>query len=529
VTTEPGLEVIFDVADEGLARGPDVAGDRRAVWIGSLLGAAVLLAVTIPRLNRNALWLDEAFSLGAAHQFVATVRATGATMSIYYLFLVPWVKVSAAAWWLRLPSMLFALATLPLVATLGRRVGGRRLAVVAPPLLALVYLFGVKAAEARAYSLETLLVTIGWYSVIRIVDLGAATHAARGWWGLLVLLAFVGPLAHGLFPLFVLAWLAAFSLSPIPRPALLRSVPIVGATALVLLLLDVHGATQVGDWVPPTDLHRVVLAVHHFTSTNRVVSVVLAVLVLVSWVLAALAYVRSRAATDDDVRLQAWRGVLPLVAVAAPGATLLVVSVVRPEFLDRYLAPATPMVALALGSGVLAVADRVGRWAGRPEQPAFAAVGVVVVFALLAASQPAVSHGTYEDWRAATRFVAAGARPGDGLILYSQFERPPFEAAWSEIGHPPDLTVVNTTRPRLGEVERNDVFLSATTVRGRLASHDRVWVVERWYEPGYANFMLASGLSTDFRLARRATVSVPDWGVDVTLYVRRGSPADTSP
>jgi hypothetical protein len=41
--------------------------------------------------------------------------------------------------------------------------------------------------------------------------------------------------------------------------------------------------------------------------------------------------------------------------------------------------------------------------------------------------------------------------------------------------------------------------------------------------------MLASGLSTDFRLARRTTVSVPDWGVDVTLYVRKGSPADTSP
>jgi hypothetical protein len=66
-------------------------------------------------------------------------------------------------------------------------------------------------------------------------------------------------------------------------------------------------------------------------------------------------------------------------------------------------------------------------------------------------------------------------------------------------------------------------------VRGRLAGHDRVWVVERWYEPGYSNFMLASGLSSDFRRARRISVSVPDWGLDATLYVRKGSPADTSP
>ena len=159
----------------------------------------MLLAVTIRGPNRNPLWLDEAFSLGAADEFVRTVRSTGATMAIYYLLLVPWVKTSSAAG-VRLPSMLFALATLPVVALLGRRVGGRRLAVVAPPLLALVYLFGLKAAEACApVPLETLLVTIGWYAVVRVLDLGVEATARLRWWCLLALLAFIGPFAHGLF------------------------------------------------------------------------------------------------------------------------------------------------------------------------------------------------------------------------------------------------------------------------------------------------------------------------------------------
>ena len=499
------------------------------MWIGSLLGIAVLLAVTIPRLNRNALWLDEAFSLGAAHQFVRTIRETHATMAIYYLLLVPWVKVSGAAWWLRLPSMLFAAATMPLVAALGRRLGGRRLAIVAPSLLALLYLFGLKAAEARAYSLETLLVMVGWYVVVRIFEAGVDDPAARGWRYLLAGLALIGPLAHGLFPLFVLAWYVAFVLSPTPRRALWRSIPVAVATFVVLLGLYLGDAAEVGEWVLPTTRRQVELAVHHLTSTNRVVSAVLVLLVVLAWGLAIATFLRGRTSAVRSVRHRSWQGMLPFVGVTVPFVTLVAESLHRPEFLDRYLAPATPMVALALGAGVLAVADLVGAAVGRRDRPVFAAFGVVAVLALLAASQPAVNHGTFEDWRKGTRFVAAHARSGDALIPVSNLDRPPFEAAWSEIGHPPDLTVLNTARTRLGEVERNDVFLSARTVRGRLASHDRVWVVERWYEPGYSNFMWTSGLSSDFRLARRISVSVPDWGVDVTLYVRKGSPADTSP
>ncbi len=221
---------------------------------------------------------------------------------------------------------------------------------------------------------------------------------------------------------------------------------------------------------------------------------------------------------------------LPLVGTVVPAGALLLVSVVRPEFLDRYLAPATPMVALALGSGVLSVSDRVGAWTGRHERPAFAAVGVVVAFALLAASQPAVSRGTFEDWSGATRYVAAGARPGDGLILYSQFDRPPFEAAWSQ-------TRASTRYPRWSTTSApGSGRLSAPTTSSRRGPSRAGWrdtTACGWStagsSPASGRFMFFTGIQGKFRLARRTTVSVPDWGVDVTLYVRKGSPADTSP
>jgi hypothetical protein len=503
--------------------------ERDAVWIGTLLGAAVLLVVTIPRLDRNALWLDEAFTLGAAHQFLGTIRHTGATMALYYLFLVPWVKVSAATWWLRLPSLLFALATLPFAAEMGRRLGGRRLAVITPPLLALVYLFGVKAAEARAYSLETLFVAVGWYAVMRIFDVGVDDPAARRWWWLLAGLAFLGPMTHGLFPLFVLAWLVALVLSPTPRRALWHAVPIVVATLVVLGILDLLGATEVGDWVDPTTQRQVVLLLHHLTSTNRVISTVLLLLVVVAWGLATAAYLRSRRSDDAALRLRSWQGVLPAVGVLVPCVSLAVVSVVRPSFLDRYVAPATPMMAVALGCGVLAAADGAARLLRRTGHPAFVAMAVGCVLVLLAASQPAVDHGTYEDWHGATRLVAAQARPGDGLILYSSLDRPPFEAAWGEMAKRPDVPVINTFRPKLGQVQRWDTYLGTADVQKQLAGHDRVWVVERWFEPGFGRYMLFSGLQGQYRLAGRTRFSVPDWGMDVSLYVRRGSPADSSP
>ena len=251
------------------------------------------------------------------------------------------------------PVAAVRLATLPLVAVLGRRVGGRRLAGVAPPLLALLYLFGVKAAEARAYSLETLLVTIGWYDGHPHLRLGVAARASLRWWGLLVLLAFVGPLAHGLFPLFVLAWWWRSSLSPTP-PTLVRSVPIVVATGVVLLL-DVHGAIRVGGWVPPTTLHRVVLArppLHQHQPRGQ-----RAHLSWCSWCCPggspATAYWRSRTCTPIRFGLQARDGgVLPLVGAAAPGRHPATASrCTGQDFLDRYLAPVTPMVALALRPG----------------------------------------------------------------------------------------------------------------------------------------------------------------------------------
>jgi hypothetical protein len=86
-----------------------------------------------------------------------------------------------------------------------------------------------------------------------------------------------------------------------------------------------------------------------------------------------------------------------------------------------------------------------------------------------------------------------------------------------------------TSAPRLGTVERTDDFLSAGAVSRRLAGYDRVWVVDRWLEPGFGGFMFFTGIQGKFRLAERVQFSVPDWGVDVGLYVRKGSPADTSP
>ncbi len=135
---------------------------------------------------------------------------------------------------------------LPVIAVLGRRLGGWKLALIAPALLAVGWMFGLKAAEARSYSLETLLVLIGWYALIRAVENGALGSRSRWWWALVALIGGLGVLAHGLFPMFVSTWLLAVVLAPGARRAVARFMPTLLCCGGVLLVLYRTGASHGG-------------------------------------------------------------------------------------------------------------------------------------------------------------------------------------------------------------------------------------------------------------------------------------------
>jgi mannosyltransferase len=119
-------------------------------------------ATTLLFLGRKSFWLDESYSFVAAHRELADlfrlVVHDESNMSPYYLALHFWISLGRSEAWLRLLSVLPAIAAVPLFAVLVRSLAGRRAAVLAGFGLALNPMYVRYAQEARGYSLLVLSV-----------------------------------------------------------------------------------------------------------------------------------------------------------------------------------------------------------------------------------------------------------------------------------------------------------------------------------------------------------------------------------
>jgi mannosyltransferase len=155
-------------------RNPSAYLTRTGRW-GAVAVVAVLAAGIALRLTtRSALWLDEALTVNVAHlplrELHGALRQDGAP-PLYYLLLHGWMEVfgtgNLAA---RSLSAVFGVATLPLMAKAGRRLGGPVVGLGALVLLA-ASPFAIRyATEARMYTLVALIVTAGWLVLRRVLD-----------------------------------------------------------------------------------------------------------------------------------------------------------------------------------------------------------------------------------------------------------------------------------------------------------------------------------------------------------------------
>jgi mannosyltransferase len=112
-----------------------------------------------------------------------------------------------------------------------------------------------------------------------------------------------------------------------------------------------------------------------------------------------------------------WRYGYVIAWLLVPVLLSFVLSFAQPMFLSRYVIVSLPALML-LGA------------AGLAEVPGRLLAGSLLLLAVgLSGLQLAAwyDHGSYEDWRAATRLVLAGMLPGDGIVLHPSYGRKPFE------------------------------------------------------------------------------------------------------
>ncbi|MEU8434923.1 glycosyltransferase family 39 protein [Streptomyces sp. NPDC029216] len=151
---------------------PDGAERSRALWVWPALAT---VAFSLIGVNGTQLGTDELVtwdvSRRGARQILDLVHHVDAVHGTYYLLMHGWTAVfgdSHTA--LRMPTVLAAGATAALVTLIGRRLFGRRAALCAGLLFALIPATSRFAQEARSYALVMMLATLATLLLLRALD-----------------------------------------------------------------------------------------------------------------------------------------------------------------------------------------------------------------------------------------------------------------------------------------------------------------------------------------------------------------------
>jgi mannosyltransferase len=370
-----------------------------AVWTGvaalDLVAVAVVaLALGVLRLGSPSLWVDESFTAHAMGDSYLGLM-TDQYHWLYYTLMKPWTAVAGTSEWaLRFPSVVGTVLACGLLVLLGRRLFDRRVGIVSGLLLATSPFVVKWSQQARGYTFLMALAILATLLLLRAFERGT-----RGAWAV-----------YGLALAALIVWHPVGGFLVVPAHAVLayqhrdRILPHGLLAGVLVCVLALPWAGQIGirstgekasiNWLDapsPATAGRALLEV----SGAAGVGLVLAVAGLV-----VLWRFRERA---RFAWLATW--------AFAPFAVSLLVSTVKPVFLDRYLLVAAPAFALLAAISVVHVAARL-----RPV--ALAAVVAATAFGLVH-WYGLGTDGNWrgEDWRAAVRTLERERTASEPVVV----------------------------------------------------------------------------------------------------------------
>ncbi len=374
-------------------------------WLGiAVLGLAAALRLLF--LAHKSLWLDEALGVAVARtgwaDFARSLWQWEGNMALYYVVLRPFLRFSDSEFWVRLPSALAGIATVPVIYSLGKTVFDRRTGLVAAVLLSVNACHVVYSQEARGYSLVVFLSTVSSLLFLRALEDGPW----KRWLGYAVASA-LAIYSHFFAGLVVFVqWLWAVMQ---PRRIAQRrrlwiaavSTVLLSSPAVAFVLLHNHGQL---DWVPkPSFLELYRTAIFLAAEGGKVIGDLLLVFCLLALVRAGWQLRRERHSQSPAF----WREILLWCWLLVPILVTLAASIYTPIFFHRFLIICLPAFVLLVAHGLLLLPRR----------------GVVVtIFTGLSLVAVFQSYSrTREDWRAATAYIVSNAEPGDAILFHQPY------------------------------------------------------------------------------------------------------------
>jgi mannosyltransferase len=433
--------------------------------------AAVLVLYGIGQMP---LWRDEVASVTITDRSLASLWHVivhhESNMALFDLVLHPWAWLGGGDGFLRLPSAVFAIATVPVAMLVARRLAGDVAAAVAGTVVALNGFVVIYGQQVRGYSLTMLLSALAALALVRALQL----RRTRDWvlWTLAIAAV---PYAHLLGILVVVAQIASLMVYPWQRlPVRQVAASLVGAGILwlplaICMAAGDHNRTS---WVGPVDRSIVRQSAGHLAG-NETMLALLGVAVLVVFGALAATLHRRRALSEE-----AWRLALPLCWVVIPPVLLGLICLLQQTWVERYLIGIVPAFGVVAGVAVAVLRARVGT---------VAAVALAVL--LVAGAVRATVHQSHpavlgEDLHGAAALVSSHTRPGDELIYLPAFSRVGLAYYLERIGgpRPRDLAL------RQSAVAAGDLFgreRPAAQVASRMRAAQRLWVLGYGTDAGW--------------------------------------------
>ncbi|MGW0822590.1 glycosyltransferase family 39 protein [Streptomyces sp. NPDC002845] len=427
---------------------PVVRRPRLSPYVLVLVPVALSLALGLWGVRRDgSMWRDEAVTYDMARRALpdlwATLGQADAVHGLYYLLMHGLFRVFGGAdplLVLRLPSVLAAAVASGTVALLGHRLAGPRAGLLAGVAFALLPPVQRYAQEGRSYALVCALVA--WASYLLVGAVRTRTRRAWAGYGAVLLAAC---LLHEFAVLAAVAHVVA--LPRAARRAGIRVTLAVGAGLAPLAVLSMRQSDQVA-WIGGAGAGA-----------------------LAGFAGVTLLGVACAAVVGGD--LGHGRVGLPVLALSLlvlPALLLLLLSLVKPLYVDRYVLYGHLGTALLVGAAL----DRLLRARGRTRTAAVLAAGAAVLTLLPVTLHLRTPESRTDDVPAVAEAIRAAGRDADAVLYMPARRRVWAPAAWGSVRGPRDLALER------GPVDSHTLYgteVAAPVIRARALAANRVVAV----------------------------------------------------
>ena len=379
--------------------------------------AAAAAVLRFRALGQKSVWIDEAVSIEMArldwYNFLRILWRHEANMVLHTLLLRFWLLLGDSEAWIRSLSVLAAIATVPAIFVLGRKLFDARIGLMASFLLTINAFHVRYSQEARSYSLFAFLSVLSCIYFLKFID--DPTSANRKGHVLTSVLAVYTHFFAGL--LIVAQWL---SLKLLDRrelqPLAKRNWKQIAIAIAPLIIFVATTGLGILRWIPRPGLTSLYITSIYLTGGggNKL-----------AWLYAAACTLALIPVVPDlwkcrRISWTNWRYVFLAIWLLFPILAAFLLSQWKPCFLARYFIFTLPALALLTAAGIARLHWRL------------LMAGALLAFG--AWSLPAVTQGynkdidvVREDFRSATKYVLANAQPGDAILFYQPIGRMPYE------------------------------------------------------------------------------------------------------